>query len=669
MRNYSLFLIGVLGLCFPFNSICADIKVDNLVVGPAANDVVYVVSPVGGHIAAGMMKGSRFIVAVDGVEGPKVDSVMMVVPAVGVTSPGDPKSLLPSYIARPINQTPVVFSEDGKRFAYLGRIGQEYIVVVDGKEQRRFPVEPGALIRMQFTGADAKKFVMTVRNATGLFEVWVDGEQKISHDQSVVLLLSRDGSRYAYIGCPDAKDPSKKALVVDGVPAGYAGEDPRFTGDGKHVLSNSQSGNEYVLQLDGKPAVKATSIPRVYVAGTGDKFVAVIVKPNQGGQHYVCVADGKEVAVTEGTDIPFVAFSPDGKRWAARCRSMGGAAVTWLATDDGKKSMEYNGISDESIIFSADGSRLAYAASSGSKWFAVIDGKESEGFNSNLKVGFSPDGKQAYFGGRQDQTTVTRSLVIEGKVYRGDHNFNNESITFSDDGSRWGAMGSGLKAGGPNGLSAVENLLIDGKLITGFTVSRFIFPPNGKHVVFYGQRLSDRANGLFLDDGRTLMLNMGTRGRPAKFSPDGNHLYWSTLMPDPAVNNRPRHVIYADGKEVARFENVSLGNFESDPGAWHVGPDGTLYAIGVVNENVVRYVVTPDANTSAKSAADALAAADAKAKADADAVKQAAADAVAKKKADQEAALKKKQEDAAKAKEAAAEAKRAAAAKKAAGGK
>jgi hypothetical protein len=50
-----------------------EMKIEQRVVGPAANDAVYVISPAGGRVAVGMMKGSRFVVAGDGAPGPEVD--------------------------------------------------------------------------------------------------------------------------------------------------------------------------------------------------------------------------------------------------------------------------------------------------------------------------------------------------------------------------------------------------------------------------------------------------------------------------------------------------------------------------------------------------------------------------------------------------------------------
>ncbi|MDB5328047.1 MAG: hypothetical protein JWM57_3616 [Phycisphaerales bacterium] len=661
-RSKAIFQSALVGVLWQAAIAWGDPKVVETVVGPATTDVVYVVSPAGGHVAAGMMKGSRYVVAVDGVEGPVFDAVMNVTSAAAVVSPADPAAGLPGYTPKPVSQTPVVFSEDGKRYAYLARSGQEYVVIVDGKEQRRFSAAPGLQVRMQFVGPAGQKHVMTVAGVSGLFDVFVDGQPLPPHDPNVVPVYSKDGSRFAYVATPNAQERAKTVLVVDGKTTDYAADAPRFTADGKHLLAMGHAGDSQTLLVDGQPVVKAMSIPTVFVAPAGDKFVTVISKPAPGAARYVCVIDGKEVAATEGTEPPFVAFSPDGRRWAARCKATQGAAVSWIVTDEGKKGTEYVGIDDNSVTFSADGSRLAYVASNNSKFFAIIDGKESDGFNAGLKVGFSPDGKQAYYGGQQQTTPITRVLYIEDKPYRGDHNFNNESIAFNANGTRWGALGSGLKSGGPTGLQAVENFLLDGKLVEGFTVANFTFTPDGSHVAFLGQRRADGANGLFLDDGKPLKLDMGTRGRPVKFSPDGKHLFWTTLQTD-RTTNRPIHVVYADGKAVAHFDNVALGNFETDPGAWQVAADGTLSAVGVVGDKVMCYRVTTS-DTDVSAAAADFVASEAKTKADAAAAQQAAADTAAKKKADAEAAAKKQQEDAAVARQQAIDNKKAAAAEK-----
>ena len=54
----------------------ADAKVEEQVVAPAGRDVTYLVSPSGVHLAAVANKGSRIVVLIDGVEGPKVDKML-----------------------------------------------------------------------------------------------------------------------------------------------------------------------------------------------------------------------------------------------------------------------------------------------------------------------------------------------------------------------------------------------------------------------------------------------------------------------------------------------------------------------------------------------------------------------------------------------------------------
>ena len=53
-----------------------EVKVEDQVVGPVAQDVKYVVSPRGVHLASVARKGSRMIVIMDGAEGPKFDEIV-----------------------------------------------------------------------------------------------------------------------------------------------------------------------------------------------------------------------------------------------------------------------------------------------------------------------------------------------------------------------------------------------------------------------------------------------------------------------------------------------------------------------------------------------------------------------------------------------------------------
>ena len=72
--NSSIILICVGVLC---RIAAADAKVEEQAVGPAwEQGTTYTLSPRGWHVATVSMKGSRWVVTVDGVEGPKVDAVI-----------------------------------------------------------------------------------------------------------------------------------------------------------------------------------------------------------------------------------------------------------------------------------------------------------------------------------------------------------------------------------------------------------------------------------------------------------------------------------------------------------------------------------------------------------------------------------------------------------------
>jgi len=55
----------------------SDVKIEEQVVGPVGSSVSYAVSPHGVHLASVTMQGSRSVVVVDGVAGPKFDQLLL----------------------------------------------------------------------------------------------------------------------------------------------------------------------------------------------------------------------------------------------------------------------------------------------------------------------------------------------------------------------------------------------------------------------------------------------------------------------------------------------------------------------------------------------------------------------------------------------------------------
>src|SRR5579872_5725437 len=98
----------------------AGTKIEATLLAPFSEGSSFQVSPHGLHAATLAHSGSRVVIIYDGVPGPKFDA------------------LISGSAVQP-----VVFSPDGSRYAYCGQSGNEWVVMVDGKELARGPLSVG----------------------------------------------------------------------------------------------------------------------------------------------------------------------------------------------------------------------------------------------------------------------------------------------------------------------------------------------------------------------------------------------------------------------------------------------------------------------------------------------------------------------------------------------
>src|SRR5712691_6782458 len=89
--------------------------------------------PHGLHRAAATMKGSRRAMEIDGTAGPVFDELIWI--------QGEKLQNFNQMVHREAKDggmdqsgAPVVFSEDGTRYAYVGRQGNDFVIILDGKE-------------------------------------------------------------------------------------------------------------------------------------------------------------------------------------------------------------------------------------------------------------------------------------------------------------------------------------------------------------------------------------------------------------------------------------------------------------------------------------------------------------------------------------------------------
>jgi WD40 repeat protein len=597
-------------------SLAAEHNVEEQIVGPPwEQGTIYTLSPTGMHLGTMSAKGSRFIVTIDGVEGPAFDQILN---AAGEFTIGYDFNFNPVKTMK--WQGPVAFSPDGKRYAYAARTAKEIIVIADGKEIFHAPYSTSAppVSVLSFT-PDGKHVMFYQQTADTMqsFQLMMDGKPVTPpFDQVPSPLFSPDGRRWALLGSKP-RSTNERFLIVDGKDAGYVASRLQFTPDSKRLVSVSgmPGTGEQALLIDGKPILTATLIDKVVVSPLGE--IAAIAVP-KGGQKKQLHLNGKPVHGTENAWN--IVFSPDGKHWAASCAE---APSAWVVVD-GKKQADYNNVRD--IAFTGDSSKCVYVAETGVKKFVVINGEE-DGGNNLIHVGpiLSKTGNHvAYSAGEMmGKLKVHYNGVVQPERR------NNFNLSLSPDGQHFVYYAA-------NDAVSTE-LIVDGE-VKGTAASfggETIFSPDSKYVVT-NARPPKGDNALFIN-GEFVSFPKGM-GYPQAlgFTANSRHLIFRGNESGP--DNTPVNGYYVNGQRVAQFSPRGM-TWANNPGhyLWEPQADGSVVFLGASpapNNGygpMKRVTVTPAAGSTIDTWVADVKAAEAKALADA---------AEAKKKAEQEAAAK-----------------------------
>ncbi len=579
--------------------------------GVDANDTSlrnYTISRHGSHLATAHMEGSRYVVTVDGVDGPRVNGI------VRIHASFEPDRL---YEA-------VAMSDDGSHTAYLARYRGQRVVFEDGRKILQFPLNGGIMTPcyLVFSPHGGAHLLLAAQEAGSSAEkLWVDGKPapvsiaEPGQGDHPIVTFSADGQHYLYLGTAPENGSPNYVLVVDGKKVGYsvAGIVPgssQFTGDGRHVLCVTQRsvGQKTVASvlLDGKPVVTGDQIDSVVTAPRGSSFAAVVQDHNN--TQCAVYLNGTEVPFTRfaGNDNSVPLFSPNGKRLAVACNFGAGNAYVVL---DGKQGDTYDRIHDNlrvfqqtgehlAMKFSPDSQSFAYFAVAGSKTFAVVDGHEYDpGFSNPFGLFFSPEGHHVVAFGNLDGGVNGLAVFIDGRRV-GSASYS--TFVFSPHGSHWADFSS-------------DGLAVDGQVLS-FTANGngnniFRFSPDGKKLAVWATDPDPPHNmALFLynlSTKRTVRLTPGDEASGASipattyltFSPDSQHLYFA--CPETAGGQFIKAVIYVDGKKTAAqfdysaFPPPGPATAAQEAACWYVGADDKLHALCAVGNEVERITITP----------------------------------------------------------------------------
>jgi hypothetical protein len=525
------------------------------------------VSPLGVHVAMQSHSGSRIVMVYDGVAGPKFDQIF----AQGATT----------------GALGVTFSPDGKRYAYCGRVGSEFVVMVDGKETARGSEgNPGlsdSSCAISFTPG-SKHVYYTSLARTG-YRIVFDGKASppgASGDPRDFVVSPND-DHYAYPWADPTPGSRIQKLVVDGNPAPYYGTGPQWSPDSQHLYTKASvpGGGAIDVLEDGKPVMRTNGVT-LYLPPVGNMGIAVINRGTPPGM-FIAIG-GKVVPGSEAgpARINEVVFSPDGKHYAVRYNSQNGQAFVFA---DGKKGLEYQtivsnlptpGVQSKFAGFTAD-SKVVYIGNSPSGQFLVIGDEETQ---------LAPGGNQILIGptGNRVAAAGPATVILDGKAMKFPGGQEN-SLKFSPDGSHF--------AFALNAQGALI-LVLDGVPQSGHGMieAPYAFSPNSKHIAYVCRPPNPTGNddvGVCLDDK---YVRTGALVENLTFTPDSNHIFWVRRL---GVTFR----LFADGKPVLDGTSTATAGFRKE--TMQIDPSGALLILSQDATSLKRFSITPSPDSSIAS--------------------------------------------------------------------
>jgi hypothetical protein len=547
----------------------AGTKIEEKIMAPLQQGARFTVSPHGVHVATVTNSGSRTVVIYDGVEGPKFDQMLGT----------------------------VVFSPDGNRYAYCARFGDQYAVMVDGKELVRSSENSNGSVSDQscdylgFTSNSKHVFfhsyVSSPSSTLTFTRLVFDGksipcESSENANDPRKVAFSPDGDHYAYV-CSDPKKQRPWVLIVDGKPAAYQAGAPQWTADSKHLYTQSQSGGFTELLYDGKPIAKAFNF-KVYIPPVGDMVVVVVSGGSYAQPVNFLVVGGKKVPGSETSDrtgFVDVVFSPDGKHYAAKHTTL--HSTDYLITD-GKRGQEY--VTLDKVAFTPDSSKLVFQGVI-NKIFLVVGDQEYE--NGGLAPAMSGGRVGSILAGARNT-----SLLMDGKVTS--LAVGGEDLSFTPDGLHYAYFGGDSSMGrhlAIDGVPQPQSLLPKESRINPWNSPadvKYVFSPDSKHVAHFALAPSPNAGaqfGIFLD-GKYIPANAEGGNGHMFFSPDSKHLFWVRQYGDHPFR------VFIDGQPLVEAFNAG----GDAPQWWDFGPDGTLSFLAQDDKSLKRITITLPSETS-----------------------------------------------------------------------
>ena len=312
-----------------------------------------------------------------------------------------------------------------------------------------------------------------------------------------------------------------------------------------------------------------------YVARAGEKQFVIV--DGQKGKRYDEIGEGRIGPLS-------ITFSPDSKRVAYVARSGG----RWFVVVDGQEGKRYDEIDKShipfSILFSADSKRIAYRARTGNEWVVVVDGQESKryagvgswevhytsrGVRCDVICGpplvFSPDGTRVAYMARTDNEWF---VVVDGQ--EGKHYANTvlPMAFFSPDskrtaywgrvGDRWYAVVDG-KEGTPHDGPGIATMAENDQLAI-LSTNSLVFSPDSTRIAYVAQEGDEEPEFAVVVDGQEWSRYDYVDPRGPVFSPDSTRIAHIARSED----NEFKASVVLDKERGTPYEDVVAPLFSPD---------------------------------------------------------------------------------------------------------
>lgn len=389
-------------------------------------------------------------------------------------------------------------SPDSRRYAYM----QGTDLIVDGQKQAFTGTPNNGKGNIFSFSPDSQHFTYVAQDKEGKDWVYFDGKPLgVGHNfVHASPVFSPDSKHIAYTCRRYVGGGTKYFLVIDDKDRETYDEGTiwnlTWSGDGKRVILGVEVDKQYLMREvsvdESVPNIEHKHGPanlQLNPIRSASGQVGYLAKDAEGPFLFF---DGK--AYGKGfkeIDRRNIVFSDDGKEVAILGEIASFRDAVW---HKGKMSKEYNGLEDESISISADGSRVGFVIEKFSKARAIIDGQEGKEYREVVGITFSPDGKRVAYRANNGEKMVLVLNGVEGPGYDG-----MGFPYFSPDGKTVVCQAS-------QGDS--QFILVDGQpSVAGIAQKAYdkVTPPffskTGKHLIYFGEKGGKK---VFIDNGTPL---------------------------------------------------------------------------------------------------------------------------------------------------------------------